>query len=326
LAQLAAGRINPEQASAIAEGSWSVPPEATARYEHEVLTHADEQTAGQTRQRVERARIAADPTDATRRHRQAVEHRAVGIAAAGDGMASLCLYAPATDVQAVFDRLSAAARSLPAADPRNVDQQRADLLIDAALHSLNPDQLPTAQGRRPHLLIHIAADTLLGDADQPGWVDGIGPVPAIAARAAATADDATWQWLEVDPATGEPSGRATRRYRPSQALVDHIVARDRHCVAPGCRQPASRADLDHIQPYNPADHSTQTHPGNLAALCRRHHQGKTHGPFNYRRNPDGSHTWNLGSRHTYTTRPPRTIYTRTATHPSDPTDDDPPPF
>jgi hypothetical protein len=42
-------------------------------------------------------------------------------------------------------------------------------------------------------------------------------------------------------------------------------------------------------------------------LCRRHHRCKTFGPFRYRRNPDGSHTWNLGGTHQYTSLPARVM-------------------
>ena len=62
-------------------------------------------------------------------------------------------------------------------------------------------------------------------------------------------------------------------------------------------------DLDHIDPYVPLDEGGppgQTHPGNLAPLCRRHHRAKTHTAWGYARLPDGSYHWTspLGRRYT----------------------------
>ena len=69
-------------------------------------------------------------------------------------------------------------------------------------------------------------------------------------------------------------------------------------------------DLDHIDPYISLDDGGppgQTHPGNLAPLCRRHHRAKTFGRFTYRRLDDGSYEWTLptGIRITTDPRAPR---------------------
>jgi 5-methylcytosine-specific restriction endonuclease McrA len=78
-----------------------------------------------------------------------------------------------------------------------------------------------------------------------------------------------------------------------------VILRDRHCVFPHCATEARSCDLDHIKPYrqppDPAEPDRaspgQTTPDNLAPLCRRHHNIKTHGRWRYRRNPDGAYTW-----------------------------------
>ena len=73
-----------------------------------------------------------------------------------------------------------------------------------------------------------------------------------------------------------------------------LVLRDQHCVFPHCQCDARSCDLDHIVEYVPPDEGGppgQTHPGNLAPLCRRHHRVKTAKLWHYQRHPDGTYTW-----------------------------------
>ncbi len=81
---------------------------------------------------------------------------------------------------------------------------------------------------------------------------------------------------------------AVDRHDPPEWMRELVILRDKHCVFPGCGIDARSCDLDHIEPYVPLDAGGppgQTHPGNLAALCRRHHRAKTHRAWSYRRRP-----------------------------------------
>jgi hypothetical protein len=53
-----------------------------------------------------------------------------------------------------------------------------------------------------------------------------------------------------------------------------VRARDRTCVAPGCRRPARTCDIDHTVDWA---RGGLTEPANLGLLCRRHHRFK-HAP------------------------------------------------
>ncbi len=62
-------------------------------------------------------------------------------------------------------------------------------------------------------------------------------------------------------------------------MRETVILRDAHCVFPGCRRDSRACDLDHITEYLPMEDGGppgQTHPGNLAPLCRTHHRIKTH--------------------------------------------------
>ena len=76
-------------------------------------------------------------------------------------------------------------------------------------------------------------------------------------------------------------------------MREHVVLRDAHCVFPGCRRDSRACDLDHINPYVPIDDGGppgQTHPGNLAPLCRTHHRVKTHTAWDYQPHDQRSST------------------------------------
>ena len=77
-------------------------------------------------------------------------------------------------------------------------------------------------------------------------------------------------------------------------MTEFVRLRDPHCVFPGCKKRSRHCDLDHIEPYVRPDDGgppSQTHPDNLAPLCRHHHRVKTHGRWHYRRLPDGGYRW-----------------------------------
>jgi hypothetical protein len=62
--------------------------------------------------------------------------------------------------------------------------------------------------------------------------------------------------------------------RPAAQVAAFVRARDRTCVAPGCRRPARTCDIDHTVDWA---RGGLTEPANLGLLCRRHHRFK-HAP------------------------------------------------
>jgi hypothetical protein len=91
-------------------------------------------------------------------------------------------------------------------------------------------------------------------------------------------------------------------------MADLVRLRDPVCVFPGCRRTSRACDLDHIDLYTPLDHGGppgQTHPDNLAPLCRHHHRAKTHSRWHYRHLPDGSYRWTSPTGRRYVVLPAR---------------------
>jgi hypothetical protein len=116
------------------------------------------------------------------------------------------------------------------------------------------------------------------------------------------------------------------RYAPSPAQRRYVRARDRTCRHPGCRRPAARTDLDHVEPHATGGITDCT---NLCCLCRRHHRLKTHAPgWRFAMTPDGTLTVTTPSGVTRTTRPPGTRLPDelVLTSVGSSSVDDPPPF
>ena len=131
---------------------------------------------------------------------------------------------------------------------------------------------PVPLPARPDVNVVITLDTLLGLADTPADVSGMGPIPADLARELAA--DGRWRLLVTDTATGGMViGTSRHTYTPGAALARLIRARETYCRMPGCNRQAAGCDLDHTIPY-PAEPGTTDQ--NLGPLCRGHHNLKTH--------------------------------------------------
>ena len=172
-------------------------------------------------------------------------------------------------------------------EPLTLDQLRADALSMIAGQFLAESASEhLAHGRPVTLNLTLDLPTFLGLNEKPGILAGYGEIPASTARLLAA--DAKWRRFITDPLTGNLLDYGRTTYVPPQALVDFIVARDRRCRFPGCRQPARVCDIDHAIPW---EEGGETSKENLGLLCRRHHRMKTHGGWKFNSFADGSCEW-----------------------------------
>ncbi|TDD94077.1 HNH endonuclease signature motif containing protein, partial [Jiangella asiatica] len=160
--------------------------------------------------------------------------------------------------------------------------------------------LAAAQGRPVSVHLTVALSSVIGMDDRPGHLAGYGPIPAQIARHLAAAG--TWQWVGTHPATGHVLDHGTTRYRPPQALIDHVVLRDRTCRTPGCHRPAIRCDIDHHTPHAAGG---PTSACNCQPLCRHHHLLKHRGGWTVHRDTTGNTVWTSPTGHTYIKPPER---------------------
>ncbi|WP_456284576.1 HNH endonuclease [Microbacterium sp. JZ101] len=146
--------------------------------------------------------------------------------------------------------------------------------------------------------VTVAATTLAGLDDEPGFLAGYGPIDADTARKLA-GNAAGWERVFCHPDTG--ALLTVDRYTPTAAQKRYLLARDERCRTPGCRNLALTADLDHTIPYAQGG---VTDVGNLACLCEGCHQDKHHTPWQVRQLGDGVLEWTSPAGHTYTEKPP----------------------
>lgn len=276
-----------------------------------VLGKAPDQTSPQLSAALRRAVLAADPAAAAARHDVVVRDREVRYYPGADGAATLWATGPAVQLQPLYlavtamadlarDSDRAAARAEQPTDDtseaamRTLAQARFDVLTDAGLLHLNEDRdLPRRQHRRPHLQVVVAATTLLGLDDHPAELAGHGPITADMARA--IAGDATWTRLLTDPVSGIVTDYGTTRYRPPPSLTDKVTATHPTCRGLGCRQPASRCQIDHTIEF--PDGRTADH--NLGPRCAHCHLHKHHAGWETHQLLDGTFLYTSPSGHTY---------------------------
>ncbi|KRC58728.1 hypothetical protein ASE14_19595 [Agromyces sp. Root81] len=153
------------------------------------------------------------------------------------------------------------------------DQARADALRDLLLYGgLGDDSaFAAACGRvRPSVHVTVPVLTLMGSSDEPGLLDGYGPIDSETARRLATGAPSFVRLL-TDPVTGAVLDVDRRSYRPPADLKRWLQVRDGTCRFPGCNRSASLSDLDHSVDWADAG---RTAFDNLAHLCQLHHQLK----------------------------------------------------
>jgi Domain of unknown function (DUF222) len=152
-------------------------------------------------------------------------------------------------------------------DPRTPMQRRADAMVTIARSYLDRGEAPTRGGERPHLNVSVELTTLEGRAGAPaaelGWSEQ--PISGEAARRLAC--DAGVSRV-ITKGRSEPLDVGRRTRVVPAALRRAVIARDKHCTAPGCDRPWEWCDAHHDIHWIDGG---PTALGNLRLLCHVHH-------------------------------------------------------
>jgi hypothetical protein len=317
--RLVDGSITFLHARSLLEAVRDLDDATVAKVEARVLPRAEGQAIGIFRQSVKRAVLALDPRTAQQKHGDALSQRRVGFRADDDGMACVWSYLRADAAMGLMNAVDAHARALPD-DGRTADQKRADVFADLGSLAL-ANASATSHGRRPAVQVTVALSTLLAMDEQPGELDGYGPIPAALARDIAHEPTGTWRRLLIDDA-----GRLIRcgrtTYKPPPALRNHVLAAHPNCTFPGCRRRSCLGEIDHIVAFHAGG---ATDAENLHPPCGRHHHVKHDAGWRVRKRTDGV-TWISPTGRSYETPVHTHPVDSTARARPQPPDDDPPPF
>ncbi|HEX9832464.1 MAG TPA: DUF222 domain-containing protein, partial [Mycobacterium sp.] len=290
----AAGAISYRMAAAVVSRTRLVHDrDALAKVDTEIAAHILEWgslSVDKTRTAIDYWVDRFDPA-AVRRTEDAVRGRHVDIHTPdhGSGTADIEGHLLATDAEALDQRLEAMAGAVCQADPRTLDQRRADAL-GALAHGGdrlvcgcgNPDC--AGAGTQPSaVLVHVITDQESLSDDTPAQLDGKQPpAPTAAHLPDMTITDAL---TDPDPPPTGPAATAPaaimgggmlpapllaakiagtakivpivqpgntapeRRHIPSAVLATFIRCRDITCRFPGCDEPAHHCDIDHTIAY-----------------------------------------------------------------------------
>ncbi|ACL38789.1 HNH nuclease [Pseudarthrobacter chlorophenolicus A6] len=302
-AALAAGAMSWRHAVIVADESDCLAPEsAEALVAHFFDPHAPNRARGSApgdlvahlfRRKVRSWRERTYPASVQERHAKCVADRRMEYRPAADGMASITLILPGDTACAIWNKTTAIARGLQGpGETRTLTQLRPDT---AAALLLGAHTGATAAGRsddghepgtgtdpysvdlnkvpapKADVLVTIPLFALLGATDEPADLDGYGPIPAPMARKLVADGASSFYRVLVDPRDGAPLEIGRTSYRLSEAMKRWIRMRDGHCTFPGCTNPSTDNDTDHLTAWQ---HHGTTGVSNLAQLCPKHHRLK----------------------------------------------------
>ena len=170
-----------------------------------------------------------DPLGAEQRHQKAKVERRVEFRPLPEGMAELRATLPAPEARLIYNQLTADARTLH--DDRTTDQKRADAFVDRMAGKTS--------NRKVEVHVTIPMETLIGLTEDPGLLEGYGPIPATMARELAA--QGPWRGILLDKYR-TATHISTKRYRPPDIMREYIGIRDGGiCTAPGATTPSNNS-------------------------------------------------------------------------------------
>lgn len=169
----------------------------------------------------------------------------------------------AESCQTVLEALS---RKAGVEDTRTAARRRADALTEVFDGAAAWMDLPQTGGQRAHVSYVVDAEWARGAAGATPPV-GAWTGPQTRSHLDTLMCDARISRVLLD-GLGQIVGLESLNDQITGGQRRALVARDRHCVAPGCTRPPAFCDVHHLTSRVDGG---PTEVGNLALLCRRHH-------------------------------------------------------
>ncbi|WP_216656513.1 HNH endonuclease [Nocardioides marmotae] len=246
-----------------------------------------------------------DAAAVVKRQRRAHADRCVTIRPAPDAMVYLTALLPVKDGVAAYAALTRAAESARAAgEDRTRGQVMADTLVDSVLGAHE-----ATTGAKVELGLVMTDRSVLGDAEDPAYVEGFGWVPAELGRVVLDAtlagtvdtDEALvhLRRLYASPTTGELVAMDSRARAFPKALGRFVRLRDQVCRTPWCDAPIRQ--IDHVDPVTEGG---PTSGRNGQGLCQACNLAKEAPGWRAGLAPDGSVETITPTGHRHRTCPP----------------------
>lgn len=268
---LSSGEIGVQQAAAISRLATTVGVEAVKPIESDLVAEAKRVDADQLqdRTRYERQRIDAEAAldEVNRQH----ERRRLRLSRNLGGMYVIEGLLDGEGGAMLHTALDALTQPAGKDDTRTAEQRRADALVELSRRGLTGKGLPEVAGQRPHLVVTVSLETLVGKPDggpaQLAW----GP-PLVQESLRRITDDCALTAIVVDK-TGNPVmvGRTIRTVPPAVARA--LKLRDGGCCVENCRRPPEWCQGHHWEHWINGGGTTIANTGLLCGFHQRlHHE------------------------------------------------------
>lgn len=253
--------------------------ELTEKYVERITRRMREQNGVEFRRTVRRAVASLVPEEFEEAFERACRNRTVKLTHVSEGMAWLSAYLPNVDAQRVWAAIQSAANEL---DGEFTEYQKlADAFVALMCGGVDKGSVET------EVQVVVGLETLLGLNEEPGVIKASGELVSVG-KIRELSETSRLRRLVVEKSSGKLIDYGRTTYRPPSSLDDKVRTRDVMCRAPGCTRSAGKADLDHTKSWETGG---ETSENNLVALCRRHHNLKTHLDWSYQLMPDGTVLW-----------------------------------
>jgi Domain of unknown function (DUF222) len=261
-----AGEISQTHVAVIARTARQVGVEHVAASQDALLNVATTSNPERLRIAAQHLRYCIDPDAADRDAVQAYEKRELSVAPTIWGMVAINgLLDPASGatVLAALDALTPPPRD---DDPRTAGQRRADALTELCRRGLDGGELPQVNGEKPHLLVTVPYETLVGRlGSEPARLNWVGPIGGAEARMLAC-DCAVIPAVLGSAGEVLDIGRKTRIW--PVAIRRAVELRDKTCRHVDCDAPAQYCDIHHRRQW--VDGGPTSYENGVLA-CRHHH-------------------------------------------------------
>ncbi|MCP3995017.1 MAG: DUF222 domain-containing protein [bacterium] len=265
----------------------------------ELLEEAPGLTTSQLRHRIAKLCMDTDPEAARKRYEKSIQDRRLEVRPNDSGTADILGLDVAPHVANSISRWihKEAIKLKNLGDGRTMDQLRSDIFTDLLRRRYRGGKITRAD--YGNLDMRVTADTLTGQSEESGELNGLGPVLAdVARQIAENQEHVHRRWTEVDPDTGQPIDGGTTRRRPTASQRRKAEMLHPTCIHPGCRMPSTDCDIDHRQPW--AEYRI-TCTADLGPMCRHHHVIRHRFGWTYQPTVGGDFQFNSPFGHRYTT-------------------------
>src|SRR5919201_1663464 len=274
------GEIGFQHAAVIAESAEKLGSESLLDHQEELVRRAETTDPSALRKDVREVEHRVDKERMLREAEWAHRSRYLHLNRLAEGRVRLDGLLDSAGGAVLKTALEAALGPRSNNETRTEGQRRADGLVDVARWALEGRRLGEMGGQRPHLNITVELETLFGLRDNPGSIDGVGPV--VLETVERHLCDASVSMTALLNGEVVMAGKERRTF--SGPLRRALSARHRTCQFPGCDRPVAWCEGHHLLGWLLGG---KTSLDNGLLVCGAHHRLLHEGGWRVERDSNG---------------------------------------